>query len=126
METKEQLVNTIRKWIKIDNEIRALQKESNKRRTDKKKISNDLIDVMKKNEIDCFDINDGQLLYSKKNVRKPITQKVLLDILSNYYQGDTLKASEVNNFIMENRESTTRETIVRKIFKDDADESDSD
>lgn len=125
METKEQLVNTIRKWIKIDNEIRALQKESNKRRTDKKKISNDLIDVMKKNEIDCFDINDGQLLYSKKNVRKPITQKVLLDILSNYYQGDTLKASEVNNFIMENRETTTRETIVRKIFKDDADESDS-
>jgi hypothetical protein len=126
METKEQLVNTIRKWIKIDNEIRALQKESNKRRADKKKISNDLIDVMKKNEIDCFDINDGQLLYSKKNVRKPITQKVLLDILSNYYQGDTLKASEVNNFIMENRESTTRETIVRKIFKDDIDGSDSD
>ena len=126
METKEQLVNTIRKWIKIDNEIRALQKESNKRRTDKKKISNDLIDVMKKNEIDCFDINDGQLLYSKKNVKKPITQKVLLDILSNYYQGDTLKASEVNNFIMENRESTTRETIVRKIFKDDVDGSDSD
>jgi hypothetical protein len=126
METKEQLVNTIRKWIKIDNEIRALQKESNKRRADKKKISNDLIDVMKKNEIDCFDINDGQLLYSKKNVKKPITQKVLLDILSNYYQGDTLKASEVNNFIMENRESTTRETIVRKIFKDDIDGSDSD
>ena len=37
METKEQLVNTIRKWIKIDNEIRALQKESNKRKVDKKK-----------------------------------------------------------------------------------------
>jgi len=118
METKEQLVNTIRKWIKMDNEIRALQKESNKRKTDKKKISSDLIEVMKKNEIDCFDINDGQILYSKKSVKKPITQKVLLDILSNYFEGDALKATEINNFIMESRESITKETIVRKIFKD--------
>lgn len=118
METKEQLVNTIRKWIKIDNEIRALQKESNKRKVDKKKISSDLIEVMKKNEIDCFDINDGQILYSKKSVKKPITQKVLLDILSTYFKGDALKASEINNFIMESRESVTKETIVRKIFKD--------
>jgi len=118
METKEQLVNTIRKWIKIDNEIRALQKESNKRKVDKKKISSDLIEVMKKNEIDCFDINDGQILYSKKSVKKPITQKVLLDILSTYFKGDALKATEINNFIMESRESVTKETIVRKIFKD--------
>ena len=118
METKEQLVNTIRKWIKIDNEIRALQKESNKRKVDKKKISSDLIEVMKKNEIDCFDINDGQILYSKKSVKKPITQKVLLNILSNYFEGDALKATEINNFIMESRESITKETIVRKIFKD--------
>jgi seryl-tRNA synthetase len=122
METKEQLVNTIRKWIKMDNEIRALQKESNKRKNDKKKISSDLIEVMKKNEIDCFDINDGQILYSKKSVKKPITQKVLLDILSTYFKGDALKASEINNFIMESRESVTKETIVRKIFKDNEEE----
>ena len=70
METKEQLVNSIKKWVKIDNEIRALQKETNKRKADKKKISNELVEVMRTNEIDCFDINDGQILYSKKNVKK--------------------------------------------------------
>lgn len=124
METKEQLVNTIRKWIKIDNEIRALQKESNKRKVDKKQISSDLIEVMKKNEIDCFDINDGQISYSKKSVKKPITQKVLLDILSTYFKGDALKATEINNYIMESRESVIKETIVRKIFKDNDEDSD--
>ena len=66
METKEQLVNTIRKWIKIDNEIRALQKESNKRKVDKKKISSDLIEVMKKNEIDCFLIKNGKKMVAPK------------------------------------------------------------
>ena len=115
METKEQLVNTIKKWVKTDNEIRTLKKELNLRKKNKLSISNDLIEVMRKNEIDCFDINDGQILYSKKNVKKPITKKVLLNILSNYYDGDLLKATEINNYILENREDIVKETIIRKI-----------
>ena len=118
METKEQLINTIKKWVKIDNEIRALQKEQATRKTEKKKISNELIEVMRKNEIDCFDLNDGQLCYNKKNVKKPITQKMLLTLLSEYYNGDVLKASALNNYIMDNREEVVKETIVRKIDKD--------
>jgi hypothetical protein len=119
METKEQLVNTIKKWVKIDNEIRSLQKEQNNRKAEKKRISMDLIEVMRKNEIDCFDLKDGELLYSKKSVKKPITQKVLLNILADYYNGDLLKASEVTNYINDNREEVVRETIVRKIIKED-------
>jgi hypothetical protein len=115
METKQQLIDTIKKWVKIDNEIRLLQKEQNNRKKEKKNISNELITVMKNNEIDCFDINDGQIIYSKKSVKKPITQKVLLNLLSTYYNGDVLKASELNDFIMENREETIQEKIVRKI-----------
>jgi len=38
METKEQLINTIKRWVKIDNEIRALQKEQLARKNEKKKI----------------------------------------------------------------------------------------
>ena len=59
METKEQLINTIKKWVKIDNDIRALQKEQNKLKHEKKTISKLLMEVMKENEIDCFDIKDG-------------------------------------------------------------------
>ena len=115
METKEHLIKAIKSWVKIDNETRSLQKEINLRKKQKKTISNDLIQIMSKNEIDCFDINDGQIMYVKKNVKKPITQKILLNILSDYYQGDLLKASELNSFIMESREEVVRETIVRKI-----------
>ena len=113
METKEELIHTIKNWVKIDNEIRALQNEMNKRRNEKKKLSNDLIDVMRKNEIEMFDIKNGHLMYSKKNVKKPISQKCLLELLSKYYQDD-LKASEVNNYIMENREQVVKENIVIK------------
>lgn len=115
METKEHLIKTIKEWVKLDNEIRTLQKEQVQRKNDKKKVSTQLMEIMKKNEIDCFDINDGQICYSKKNIKKPITKKVLMGVLSKYFKGDTLKASELNEFIIENREEIVKETIVRKI-----------
>jgi hypothetical protein len=40
-----------------------------------------------------------------------------MDLLSKYYKGDNLKASQVNNFILENREETTKESIVLKANK---------
>jgi seryl-tRNA synthetase len=115
METKEQLVKSIKEWVKIDNEIRALQKEQTQRKNEKKRISKELMEVMRKNEIDCFDIKDGQIMYTKKNVKKPITKKNLLGILSNYCQGDITKATEINNYILDNREEVVKENIVRKI-----------
>lgn len=119
MQTKEQLVKHVRDWVKLDNEIRVLQKEMTQRKKEKKNISVSLIDTMKQNEIDCFDINDGQIYYHKKSVKKPITKTVLMNTLSKYFDGDILKANELNNFISENREEEVKETIMRKISKKD-------
>jgi len=116
-ETKEQLVNIIKEWVKFDNEIRKLQTEVLSRKKEKAKMSVELISVMKQNEIDCFDLKDGQLLYTTKNVKKPITKKVLLNILSKYYNGDYMKASQLNDFILSNREEVVQESIVHKIDK---------
>ena len=115
METKEQLVKTIKEWVKIYNEIRKLKTEQNIRKNEQKRIYKDLIEVMRKNEIDEFDLNDGKIMYTKKSVKKPITKKILLNILSNFYECDIMKANQINNYIMENREETTVETIVRKV-----------
>jgi hypothetical protein len=118
MDTKEHLIKTIKEWVRLDNDIRKLQKEEKQRKNDKKNISNILMEIMKKNEIDEFDINDGQICYTKKNIKKPITQKILMNVLSDYFKGDTLKAAELNEFIRDNREEIVKETIVRKINKD--------
>jgi hypothetical protein len=121
METKEQLVNTIREWVKLDNQIKALQKEQSTRKKEKTRLSQQLVDVMKQNEIDCFDIKDGSICYSKTTVKKPITKKILLNILSTYYSDDMDKAVEVNEFILNNREEIIKETIVRKTTKGSSD-----
>jgi methyl coenzyme M reductase subunit C len=117
METKEHLINTIKEWVKIDNEIRMLQTEIRSRKASQKRISESLITIMKQNEIDCFDLNDGSISYNTKTVKKPITKGMLINILSKYYEGDFMKANEMNSFIMQNREEVTKETISRKINK---------
>jgi len=117
MESKEQLIKTVKEWVKLDNDIRKLQKELAQRKNDKKILSVALIETMKKNEIDNFDISNGQICYNKKNVKKPITKKVLLDILEKYYKGDALKATETQNFILENREEIIKESITLKVNK---------
>ena len=75
------------------------------------------MNIMKENEIDCIDIKDGQICYNQKSVKKPITKKYLLEILSKYFNGDSEKADHANDFILNNREEVIKESIVRKINK---------
>jgi len=116
-ENKNQLIKIVKEWVRMDNEIRQLQKEISTRRQDKKKMNDQLMETMKSNDIDCFDLNDGKICYTKKNVKQPINNKVLLDILTKYYNGDLSQASEINNFIKDNRTEVTKENITRKISK---------
>jgi hypothetical protein len=115
---KDMLVKNIKDWVRLDNELKALKKEENIRKLEKKEINESLIELMRTNEIDCVDIKDGQICYSQKTIKKPITKKNLLNILAKYYNGDIDKAEQANDFILENREETIKETITRKIKKE--------
>ena len=115
MENNKLLIENIKEWVSLDNEIRELKKQEKTRKKRQDELSKNLMQIMKSNEIDEFDINKGKIVYKKKNVKKPITKKNLLEILSKYYNGDLTSATQLNTFIMDNREETTVETISRTI-----------
>lgn len=117
MDPKGQLINIIRDWVKTDNEMRTLKSEVSARKNAKDALSAKLMNIMKDNEIDSVDINDGRIEYASRKTKKPITKKMLLNILSNYYKGNASMANEVNNFILSNREEVVKEVIVRKVDK---------
>jgi hypothetical protein len=102
LETKEQLINNIKEWIRIDTEISQLRQEIKERNNKKKSMTENLVNVMKTNDIDCFDINDGALIYKKNKVKKPINSKTLLSSLQNYYKDDKKIAEENANLAMSN------------------------
>jgi hypothetical protein len=117
MDTKEQLVNNIKDWIKIDNEIAQLKAEIKERTNKKKGLTTDLVNVMKNNQIDCFDINGGALIYKKSVIKKPINGKSLLIALKNFYKNDPKTAEELTKHVLDNREEQVKETIKRRIDK---------
>ena len=117
METKDQLVNNIKEWIKIDTEIAQLKAEIKDRTNKKKLLTTSLVTVMKTNQIDCFDINGGALIYKTNKTKKPINGKTLLAALQNYYKTDPKAAEDITKHVMDSREEQIKETIKRKIDK---------
>jgi hypothetical protein len=117
METKQELITHIKDWIQIDNDILELKKKIKVQNNKKKILSQSLLNTMKTNKIDCFDINGGSLVYKQNKVKKPINGKTLLAALKSYYNDESATAENITKHILDNREEHIKETIKRKIDK---------
>jgi|TARA_B110000967_G_C18886981_1_gene564650 hypothetical protein len=116
METKEQLIHHIKEWIGVDEEIKSLQKEIRIKKQKQKDLTQTLMEVMKTNEIDCFDLKDGKLLYTKNKTKQTINKKYLMTTLIKCLE-DPKDAEKVTDFILDNREEKVKENIRRKVDK---------
>ena len=117
VETKEELIHSIKEWIRLDNEITKMNKEVKDLKLKQKTMTQTLVSVMKMNSLDCFDINGGRILYKKSKIKKPINTKMLLATLQNYYVDNPSIAEDVTKFVLNNREDVVKETIRRKLDK---------
>jgi len=117
MTITEELILFIKKWIKIDNEIINLKTELKNNKLIKKELTNHLIKIMQNNNIDCFNINDGLLIYKKKQIKQNLSAKFLYKKLEEYYIDTPNKAEELTKFILENREEKIIEDLRHKIDK---------
>ena len=117
METKEQLVNNIKEWIKLDTEVSELKAQIKEKTNKKKGLTENLVTVMKTNKIDCFDINNGKLLYTKTKVKAPLSKVQLMQALSSYYNHDEDQVRELGDHLMAARQEKITESIRRKSSK---------
>jgi hypothetical protein len=115
--TKEQLKDHLRQWVRVENEISALTAEIKKRKLIHQQLSASLLSVMRQNEIDCFDIANGRIVYSKTKVRAPLNNGQLKSALTKYYKDDAEKANSLTEFLLSSRVEKTRESIKMKIPK---------
>jgi len=117
METKEQLVQQIKGWMTNDNEIREIQARLKELKDKRKGFADNLVGIMRKNEIDCFDVNDGKLIYTKTKVKAPLNKTTLVNSLMKYFKDDDEQAKELVQFLLESREEKVKESIRRKVEK---------
>ena len=113
-EDKEVLIENVKNWITIDNELKSIQKNARELRKRKKLLSDNLIETMKEHEIDCLNAKENKLMYIKNKVKKPLSKKHLMTSLLNFFKNDSKKAGEIQKFIMDSREEVVKESIKRK------------
>lgn len=116
METKEELVKHIKSWLSLEEQLKVLQKDIKSCRAQKKKLSEQLINVMNINEIDCFNINNGRIIYSKQKSKETITKQFLLKALSSYVDNED-EVREITKHILDTRETKEKDIIRIKINK---------
>ena len=108
---KQTLVRNIREWVKLDNEINTLNAEIKKRKNAKKELTNGLMEFMQNKDIDCFDINDGKIVYTSTKSKKPFTKKYLLETLTTLYGEQGIK---IGTELLENQDVIIKNNIKQK------------
>ena len=117
METKEELINHIKQWIDIEKEVKVTSKHLKDLRETKKNLSKELMNVMKENEIECFDINNGKLEHKVNKVKETISKKMLIRVLGEYFKEDNNTKDDIINYILDSRCIKSYEYIHQKINK---------
>lgn len=115
--TKDEMIGHIKKWIQYDNDIKQLQVELKEKKENRKQHTERLVDIMKSNEIDCFDVNNGKLMYSKTKVKAPLNKSQMVQALMEYFNNDEPRVRELEDKLMSARKEKVTETIRRKINK---------
>ena len=117
MSTQQELLENVKTWLDIDNQIRTLQKEIRDRRKLKKELTDSLVGIMKNQDIDALNVPDGQLIYNKTKTKAPLSKKHLLVSLAQFFKNDQRMVEELSKYIMESRQEKEKENIKRKIKK---------
>lgn len=105
---KEKLQKSVKEYLDLEEQITALKKAAKERAESRKKISADILDTMKKLELNHMNIKDGKLVYKETNSFKTITQKNLADSLVSVFNNDDIAAQQAFKKILENREKVTK------------------
>ena len=112
---KEKLALNIKNWLQMDKEIQLLQKELKDRKKKKNDYSESLMQIMKSNEIDCFDISEGKIMYTQSNVKKPINKQHLMECLGKYFETNpNVPTDDIVKFILDNRPVNVKESSRHK------------
>ena len=112
--TTEQIKETIQSWFKYGNEIKEISKIIKEKRQKQKELTEKLKGVMRSNNIDCINTNNGRIYYSSKETKKALSKKEWMALINNYYKEDTKHADELLSYLENNRQTITKESIKLK------------
>lgn len=115
--------NNIKRWVSLDNRIKALNDEAKSLREEKSTINDSISQHIEENHLEkaTIKISDGKLRYVTTKTQSPISLKYLESCLSDCINDDS-KVKEIMSYVKENRE--VKETTEIKRYYDKKDKED--
>jgi len=101
---KEKLQKSVKEYLELEEQITALKSAVKDRNESRKKLSAEILENMKKLDLNHMNIKDGKLVYKVTNNYKGITQRTLADSLQTVFNNDDEAAQEAFKKILETRE----------------------
>ena len=92
-----QVKETLKQWIALDDELRALQKRSKEIRTEKQTLSAVVLDFMRENDVDDFKLEGnsaGTITRSVRSVKPGIKRNTIRTQLLLHFSDQPQKVSE--------------------------------
>ena len=116
MDEKDDLKLQVKEWLAINTAIIKLQSQLKQLKEKKSKLTESMVDIMKDNDIDAFDVNDGQMMYQRSKIKSTIGKKMLHETLRNYLNNPEV-ADKISNHILDSRTEKIKENIKIKFNK---------
>jgi len=120
MTSGQKVVDIVRNWYTIENDIKTLSRELKEKRKIKKELSDQLVSIMKESEVDCYDITGGKILYRQNNVKSPISRQHLISSLTQLFTKNGASQQDIIgtvDHIMNSREVKVKDNITFKNTK---------
>ena len=115
---KDVLKIKIKEWVQLDSEIKEIERGLKERKEMRKHVTKSLVNIMSMHQIDCCDIqNDSQIIYNRKEIKKPLTKRKMQEIICNYFNGDVEQIQDLENYILTHRETVVKESILKESKK---------
>ena len=105
---KQELQKFVKEYLKLGDELDALKKAAKERAASKKEVSEKIIDLMQKIDINHLNIKEGRLGTKTTKVTKGVTNKHLQDTLGQIFKGDDVAVTQALSTILNTREKTER------------------
>ena len=110
---RQQLINTIKEWVRLDAEIAAFRRQAKVVADQKKDLTKHLVVLMKENSLDEIDLSDSKIVRKTRVTKSTLNKKHLMSCLAKYYKNDDT-AKEVSEFILSSRTAKLTDCIVCK------------
>ena len=117
IQTREDFVRAVQKWVAYDTELQALAKQSKLLRNERAQLQPSLTSYMEDNGLcqNTIKITGGTLKYNVETTRQGFTQRLLSDALTKFFENDHVKANACLQFIRDQRQEK-RVSVLKRSY----------